>query len=545
MPEVQTATTSDDVRSALQELRSEGGLQGYTDAQKEELRLAFRNLAKRSLYFLTKAVLGYPDLRPDVHKPYADFIQDLNKKRTLDLMPRGVYKTTIGTIGFCIWLLINDPNLFIFIANQSARNAQRMLLEIEGHLDGSNPMMNWLFPEMIKPNPRYKPWSSEEMTVPNRNVVSGNPSIVAAGVGAKMESWHFHVVINDDLIGEKAMMSETIMLDAISWHDYSVSLFVKPKDGIERMHGTRWSLADLYSVVMKDPQYHIYRMEARDRTTGRPLFPNILDDETLRTIRDTNFQVYMSQYMNDPKNPEALDFRADWLNYFKLYKDEDKGVYCEMDGEKYFVSDMSVLLFVDPAGSGDIDQKIAKTIARGRATKAENAVVVWGLHGSGNYFLLDMWAGRGVGENPELQVAEQMLKMFMRWKGYVHKGYVENYGAQESLITVFKMLCVQHGQNFPIEGRGRGMQRAKHVRIRGAIGGPAQNGSICVRKTHDKFITQFTEFPQTDLIDVLDASAWAFIMLRRPASDVYMKVHKEQSRRRNMKRLRVISKAGY
>jgi phage terminase large subunit-like protein len=514
-----------------------GGISGSDVKADRELRETYRDLCKRSLYFLTKAVLGYVDLTKRTHKEYADTLQNMDILRLLDLMPRGVFKTSIGTIGFTIFSLINNPNYCILIANQAARNASRMLEEIEGHLEGENEMMNWLFPEMIKPGDRWKPWSTERMTIPNRKVfgggTKGTPSITILGVGAKAESMHFHIIINDDLIGREAMLSEMVMLDAISWHDYSVSLFVNPVTGIERIHGTRWSISDLYSLLIEDPSYEVFIRQAINEKTGELFFPERLTREELRRIRDRNLAHYMSQYENNPMNSELLDFKKEWLNYFSLIKTEE-GPTCVVDGKKHYVKDMTVGLFVDPAASGDIEMNIAQMLKRSRAKKANNCVGIWGLSGDGKYFLLDMWVGRGKGENPELQVANEMLNMVLRWRGYVRKGYVESYGAQRALITIFNMLARERGHAFPMEETPRGLQKAKKVRIRSAIGPNAQNGNVFVRASHDQFITEFTTFPQSTTLDTLDMSAWAFITLRKPLS----KVQKEESLRNSNKRKR-------
>jgi hypothetical protein len=122
---------------------------------------------------------------------------------------------------------------------------------------------------------------------------------------------------------------------------------------------------------------------------------------------------------------------------------------------------------------------------------------------------------------------------------------VENYGAQQALITIFNMLCQQEGVAFTLKGIGRSMQKAKIVRIRGALGGPGQNGQIFVRPFHDQFITEFSNFPQSDTFDTLDMSTWAFIQLRKPHSPAQENVNREHAKRRKLKRLRSISKAGY
>ena len=544
MSEMQQDTLPVPVWTEVRRVRELMGLPRDWEPSEPELWYEYREKCKASLYFLTKAVLGYPDLTKKTHKPYCDFLQDINNRRTLDIMPRGVFKTTCGTIGFGIWYLLHFPNHSILIANQTEDNAQRMLLEIEQHLDGSNAMMSWLWPEYIKPNDKHKFWSQSKMTVPCRTQISGVPSIQAIGVGKRAESLHFHVIINDDLIGEKAMVSTVEMLGAIAWHDYSVSLFVSPKLGIERMHGTRWSLSDLYSVIKQNPTYKLYEKAARDPETQDLLFPELLDTETLNEIRDNNYAVYMSQYLNDPDNPEVLDFSANWLRYYKLYPSE-QGPYCQVDGAKCYVKDMDVVLAVDPAGSGDIDTNLAEMAKRGRAHKANNAVGIWGLHGSGRYCLLDLWVGRGTGESPEVEVANRMLEMAIRWKGYVRRGYVEAYGAQRALITIFKMIAQDNNVALRMEETPRGVQKAKKVRIRSMLAWPAENGLICVRPSHDQFIYEFSKFPQSELFDALDMSYWAFYHLKKPSSAVDRERVQRQRSEHRARRLAVIGRGGY
>lgn len=549
MSDVQSVVISNDCGNEVQKVRDVMGLPSSWWPARPQLWYELRCLCRESLYFLTKAVLGYKDLTKKTHYEYCRFLQDLSNKRTLDLMPRGVFKTTCGTIGFSIWYLLNFPNHYILIANQTESNAQRMLLEIEAHLDGSNPRMLWLFPEFINPGgSKVRPWNQSKMAVPNRDayggIISGMPSIQAVGVGKRAESLHYHVVINDDLIGEKAMVSDIEMLSAITWHDYSVSLFVSPKTGIERMHGTRWSLSDIYSVILENPKYKYFVRSAKDPETGELFFPELLDEETLADIRENNYAVYMSQYMNDPDNPEVLDFRANWLRKYKLFP-SDNGPYCVVDGAKFFVKDMDVVLAVDPAASGDIDTNFAEVVKRGRARKANNAVEIWGLHGSGRYFLLDLWAGRGRGENPEIQVAQKMLDMALRWRGYLRRGYVESYGAQRALITIFKMLAQQNQFSLRMEETPRGVQKAKKVRIRSMLAWPAENGLICIRPIHDRFEYEFSKFPQSDLFDTLDAAYWAFYHLKKPMAPV--EAADRTARREQHKRMRIamVGRGGY
>jgi hypothetical protein len=60
----------------------------------------------------------------------------------------------------------------------------------------------------------------------------------------------------------------------------------------------------------------------------------------------------------------------------------------------------------------------------------------------------------------------------------------------------------------------RGLQKAKKVRIRTYLGAPAQAGLVFIRRSHIAFRFEFTHFGQTDQLDVIDASAWAFSQLQ-------------------------------
>lgn len=545
MSQVQFAeTVSDGTRNEVYGLWERGELSESDVQHDRRIRQTFRDRAKQDLYFFTKAVLGYDLLIPRIHKPYARFIQDHSKQHTLDLMPRGVFKTTIGTIGYAAWEFINDPNITILITNQIFGNASRMLTEIEHHFEGGNTMVNWLFPEFVKTSNAVKPWSDSKMSVPDlprggpRTSMSGTATVTALGLGAKAESQHYHIIINDDLIGRVHMQSPLEMAEAISWHEYSLSLAVNPKTVIERVHGTRWGINDLYGELLKMPWYHSYVLPARDPDTGEPLIPELLDDETLRNIRDTNYLVYMSQYMNDPVNEEALDFNRETLRYYRMVK-TDRGPACEVGGTTYYVDDMNCGLFVDPASSGDIDMRVAEQLRKGRSVKANNAVGIWGVHKTGRWFLLDLWTGRGRGKNPELEVCNVMLEMAIKWRGFVPRGYMENYGAENALITLFDRLAKERGYPFRLEPVGRSDNRKKPVRIRSYIGPAAMNGDVHVRASHTKFIEEFSQFPQSTNFDTLDMSAWAFAKLRRPATHAEEQIEEEHRetimRRRRMK----------
>lgn len=547
MSTVQEAPVSDDLRNEVWGLWERDEISDSDVRADRELRRAYRDLGERSLYFFTKGILGYQDLTTRTHMKFCKFLQDDTKPRKLDLMPRGTFKTTCGTKGWSIRYLAINPNTSILISNQRAENAERMLSEIEWHLEGHNSKMNWLYPEMIRPGDKWKPWSSSEMLIPSRTRVQSSSSIITIGVGTRSESIHCWVHITDDPIGAKAMESPVEMQTARVWLDYSTSLFVNPNRYLWLMHGTRWSLDDVYQDKIDNPRWAKFIRPAADPRTGEAFFPEFLSIETLRDYREENYAHYMSQYMNDPDNPEALEFQKSWLNEYLLVRTDD-GPACEADGELFYVKDMDVVLVVDPAASGDVDSRLVLDLKRGKARKSDNAVGVVGLHGSGKFFLLDLWVGRGKGVNPELQVAGKMMDMSKAWRGFLRKGFVESYGAQKALITIFNMLCQQNDYFFPLEEvpRGNFSTRAKIVRIRTALGGIGGNRQIYVRPSHDRFVYEYSKFPQKqDMMDTLDMFTWATVTLRKPASAAQKQASLEKSQKRRQRRLRRVGRGGY
>jgi hypothetical protein len=514
----------------------------------KRLRDVYRQLGRTNLFFLTKGILGYKDLTVRTHKEFTRFVEDETNPYTLALLPRGCFKTTINSIGYPTKKFLNDPNVKMLLTNQIIENASIILDELEGHFDGSNRMVNWLYEEYVKPNERFHPFNSERMTVPCRETLKGPPTIMVAGVGTRVESRHVHILISDDLIGEKARDSQPEMLAAIRWHDYSVSLFVDPSRGIERAVGTRWVGGDLYETMIESGNYKVFWREAWNEEKDELFFPERLTRDVLRKIRDNNYAHFESQYQNNPYNESVLEFRKEWLTTYRLVE-KNLGAgnepVCMLNDDTYRVSAMDVLIIVDTAGSGDIDTNFATEAKKGRAIKSNNAIAVVGIHGTGRVFLLDYWVGRGVGRNPELQVAEQLLIMAKRWNGYFRTIFCEAFGGHAAFITVFNMLCEKDGSSFSIEEIPRGMKKAKHVRIRGALGGIAANGLLSCRQTHDHFITEFTKFPNYPLQDLIDATAWAVILFRKPREPVVQKLFSQAQAVRKQRRLASIGRGGY
>jgi hypothetical protein len=539
-----TPEVSDAERAEVLSLSEDGRISNSDVGGSKDLQRIYRDLAKGSLYFFAKAILGYKDFEQTPHKMLCDATQNYADRWQAMFLPRGVFKTTLRTIADPLHHATthsDDTNLIISQTDELGGSA---IMEMQAHLEGGNPLMNWLFPAMIKGSDKIKPWNSGAFNFPHRVRRTKSPSVMSMGMTGRLEGQHFTIIRPDDVIGEEDLNQPASMNSKIAKYGGIYSYFERPATGIIRLSGTRWGLSDLYSLIIGDPAYHVISLPAEDPITGELMFPTIITHEFLDYLKRTDYMKYLTQYMNDVTNAQALEFKHEWIREYQLLEENGEPV-CKFEGVSYKISDGDVVLAVDPAGSGDAEGQIINDSRKGKMKKSNNAVVVWFRHRSGRYFLLDSWTGRAQGENPELEVANKMFELYIRWRYYIRCGYVESFGAQRALITIFNMVCQQRGVVLKMEEIPRGLQKAKKIRIRTYIGAPAANGMVFIRRSHSAFQFEFAHFGQTDQLDTIDASAWAFSQLQVYDDESTEHRMKLAALKRKREMLQQINIAGY
>jgi predicted phage terminase large subunit-like protein len=424
----------------------------------------------------------------------------------MNLLPRGHYKTTCGTIGFSIWLLIQDQipslklrgqELRILLANESATNAEKFLSTIENIFD-TNELFRLLFPELLPDLPR-KRWNAQEMLI-RRESSWPEATIETIGVGGAAQSRHYDVIIFDDLIGRAAMDSETIMEDTINWFDYSESLFVSPVKGIAIVNGTRWSKRDLYQHILeKDKRYGVYSRQCME--DGKPIFPEEFSVAFFDDLRVKNFAHFSSQYLNSPSDPAKCWFKEEWLKYF-TWKTEGEEVKLTSDDIEKPVN----------LGGLDIVQVFDPSFSQ-RRDSSRRAIVTLGMDSKQRVYLLDAYASRDTTD----KVIDKLFSMHSKWRG-------REFGIESvALSRVYLNLCQleaqkrKHWINFtPIKVP---TTKSKEIRIRDALQEVAAQGLLYVQSNQREFIEEFLDFPQGATDDIVDAVAMGVMMLRQPASE--------------------------
>jgi len=95
--------------------------------------------AASNLYLFNKYVLGVTEgtgrqKLGGFHKDLCTFVQNNRKRKKLILVPRGHLKSTLVTIGYSLFRIVEDPNIRILILNATWQMAVDFLKEIKDHL---------------------------------------------------------------------------------------------------------------------------------------------------------------------------------------------------------------------------------------------------------------------------------------------------------------------------------------------------------------------------------------------------------------------------
>ncbi len=313
----------------------------------------------------TKYLLGYDRLN-DVHKSWSAEV-DTTHKRKLFLKPRGTYKSTIYTIAYPLWKLVNNPNERILIANATSDNAEAFLREITTHLL-RNQRFKDVFGNLIDGNTS----KVSSVTLKSRIAFNKEPSISTVGVLGNLVSAHYSTIICDDLCNDKDRESESIREKKKAWFRDLIS--VLDPDGEIIVVGTRWHFNDLYKYIIEDlnpklkpeEQWFISRESCYLEDRKTPKFPSILSEETLNRLKIEKGPLeFSSQYENFPLPQESQIFFEDDFKIFEYLgtnrvKDGDKineiefiG-YCDLSIGKSKSSDFTCIVTLGKAKDGSI-----------------------------------------------------------------------------------------------------------------------------------------------------------------------------------------------
>lgn len=346
-----------------------------------ELIKKIRRKCKNDLFFLCYSILGNDRLSPNLHGHLCQWMK-INKAWRFkeELLPRAHFKSTVITIGDTIQTILPDddgdqphpynlgPNARVLICHEVATVASGYLYAITQHMM-SNPWIMALYPECV-PTPRKQKINTRELTLP-RSIVKQEPTVGTMGVGGRSQGLHYNKFQFDDLIGEEARDSETVMQSAKTWLDGIQGFFDKLAESTFNVIGTRWGPDDIYEHLEEryKKQLKVYR-RAVEEVTGyeekyvdnqkvrvpikKPIFPEEVSEKDLEVLK-ANPIVFAAQYLNDPGGGNNR-FTEDMLRWYSWNKERTSITVNKspnFQAKHVHIGDLNKVLIWDPAVTGN------------------------------------------------------------------------------------------------------------------------------------------------------------------------------------------------
>lgn len=209
--------------------------------QVDAVQKLLRDEYLKSLYLTCKSLLGYEQMTRNTHNHLCETLQS-DTKRKLIVMPRGTFKSSIGVVGYSIWLLMNNPNIRILIDSEVFTNSKNFLREIKGHLQSDK------FISLFGNLKSDTNWNESEITVVNRTRTLKEASITCGGIETIKVGQHFDVIIGDDLNSGNNSLTTDGCQKVI--RHYQMNTAILEPDGIYVVIGTRYSQLDLIGFIL-------------------------------------------------------------------------------------------------------------------------------------------------------------------------------------------------------------------------------------------------------------------------------------------------------
>ena len=489
------------------------------------------------LYFLGKAVIGFPDLRPRSHLAVTLFYEDDSIHSKLIEFPKSHLKSTLGTITKTLHIFARRAILGedlmdrIAIASNTKTNSKRFLRLVKLIPEANIVFQNFI-PELLPEFSNEEVWNQDEIIFPRTGSYT-DPSVDTLGVGGAATSRHYTFIIEDDMLAEEDADSPTAIRKAIELHQYYTSLLVPTSD--KRMNFVTnehaWTQYDLNKhIIDNEPETAVFSVgatrgfnHARSRLIperimrltkawedGQGVWPERYDKEELARRRaKAGARTFNAVFENDPFDPDVVDFKEEWLNYYEWGVERKTGEKYirimprtrtggrEVQMEKVKLTSLNIVSAFDPALSK-------------KTTAARSAHIITGVDPIGRVFVLVTWAKR---VDP-LVAIDNVFSQAHEWN--VNRCAIESVLFQKVLADLLRERTKIWNRDHPNDKMYSGMfeevkpakGKGKDARIRALIGTSFEEGRIYIHSSMTDFIDEYLHFPIGATVDLLDAFAY-------------------------------------
>jgi predicted phage terminase large subunit-like protein len=303
------------------------------------------------------------DVEEKPHREMCDFLQELveqqgttsTQHKGLLLVPRGSFKSTVGTVAISIWLLARNPNARILISSHTWDAAKEWLQEIQTYLQVNEDLREFVG-DWKTGSPE---WSEHSIIIAKRTKALKESSIDTAGVNKAKTGGHYDFIINDDLHSEKNITTDRTRKSVRRYVQTEYPI-LEP-GGIMLVIGTRWHGADVYGAMLQRDAERVRKGGAKEWRTlikscyeddGSLYFPSRINEEFLAQKREElEPKMFAVWYLNQPMEEGSLIFPKAWWKFFDGDIDAYPFPILQVESEEVKAFPVNVTLAIDPAYS--------------------------------------------------------------------------------------------------------------------------------------------------------------------------------------------------
>lgn len=277
-----------------------------------------RKYAREDLFFFCNEILresSHLPLHVGLHDEICHLLQ--SGENIGILIPRNTLKTTIGSVGYTLWLLGNDSTKRVFIISATLDLSCSVVTSIGEHVK-LNKKLKIVFPDLQPAEHSMrrnmpKKWSGQELHV-KRTSYSKEPSVLAIGLDKQPKTgFHCDIAIYDDMVTKENANSAERMKEVYENYMYSLSL----PDGLAKktqqiINGTRYHDADPYGSIINEGKIPFYIRKAIEDGAYCWPTPNYVKRVQDQKEKLTAY-LFSCQYQNDPITEGNAEFDAKWI----------------------------------------------------------------------------------------------------------------------------------------------------------------------------------------------------------------------------------------
>lgn len=287
-------------------------------------------------------ILGYKDLN-NIHQDLCSFLVDDGLFKLI-LMPRYTFKSSIATIGYCLFNLVREPNTRILIYSDASTKAEGFLTSIKAHIEGKVSGSVWR-KEMgpWETDIKSGKWSGSQISIDLRDTTHPEPNVDTGGIETTKVGFHYDIIIFDDIVSNINVTTSAQMEKVYNCYRTALSLLV-PLKGKVVIIGTRWNFGDMYGRLIAESEegggFKTLIIDGEnDKKYGKYCFSSIglTKDFIDQKRKDTGSYLTSCLYKNNPIDDETATFKSRDFSFYGDIKPDD----------------LYITMTCDPAGQGE------------------------------------------------------------------------------------------------------------------------------------------------------------------------------------------------